>query len=66
MFRLATFRALILLAVAVWTVWPEHGMAITAGRVAPDIGGENWINSEPLAMVDLKGRVILVEFWTYG
>jgi len=65
MFRLATFWALIVLA-AVWTVWPKHGTAITAGRVAPDIAGENWINSKPLAMADLKGRVVLVEFWTYG
>ncbi|TMA87822.1 MAG: hypothetical protein E6J74_28840 [Deltaproteobacteria bacterium] len=65
MFRLATFWALIVLA-AVGTVWPKHGTAITAGRVAPDVAGENWINSKPLAMADLKGRVVLVEFWTYG
>jgi hypothetical protein len=65
MFRLATFWALIALA-AVWTVWPKQGTAITAGRVAPDVAGENWINSKPLAMADLKGRVVLVEFWTYG
>jgi len=66
MFRLATFWALIVLAVAVWTLWPKHGTAISAGRSAPDVAGDNWINSKPLAMADLKGRVVLVEFWTYG
>jgi len=47
-------------------LWPKHGTAITVRRVAPDVGGENWINSKPLAMADLKDRVVLVEFWTYG
>ncbi len=26
---------------------------------------ENWINSEPLNIEDLKGKVVLVDFWTY-
>jgi thiol-disulfide isomerase/thioredoxin len=25
-----------------------------------------WINSEPLTLAGLRGRVVLVEFWTYG
>jgi hypothetical protein len=65
-FRFAAFWALIVLALAVWTLSPKHGTAITAGRAAPDVAGENWINSKPLAMADLKDRVVLVEFWTYG
>ena len=35
-------------------------------RPAPEITGERWINSAPLSMSALKGRVVLVEFWTYG
>lgn len=27
--------------------------------------GEEWINSEPLRLADLKGRVILIKFWTF-
>jgi hypothetical protein len=46
--------------------WPSSGYAITLGKNAPDIAGENWINSRPLTIADLKGRVVLVEFWTYG
>jgi hypothetical protein len=35
-------------------------------RPAPEIAGGPWINSQPLALPALRGRVVLVEFWTYG
>jgi hypothetical protein len=35
-------------------------------RPAPEIGGGPWINSPPLAPEALRGRVVYVEFWTYG
>lgn len=34
---------------------------------APEITGiEGWINSAPLTMAGLKGKVVLVDFWTYS
>ena len=36
------------------------------GAPAPAIAGQTWINSPPLTLQDLRGRVVLVEFWTYG
>ena len=36
------------------------------GVAAPDVTGTSWINSAPLTMGGLRGRVVLVEFWTYG
>ena len=34
---------------------------------APDFKkGDNWLNSQPLTMADLKGKVVLVDFWTYS
>lgn len=34
---------------------------------APEIiNGENWINSDPLTLEQLKGKVVLIEFWTYS
>ena len=36
------------------------------GQPAPEITGGPWINSEPLSMAKLRGRVVFVEFWTYG
>lgn len=37
-----------------------------AGWAAPEINGGPWINSEPLLLQKLRGRVVFVEFWTYG
>ena len=36
------------------------------GQPAPEITGGPWINSEPLSIEKLRGRVVVVEFWTYG
>jgi thiol-disulfide isomerase/thioredoxin len=33
---------------------------------APELAGGPWLNSEPLKLSDLKGKVVLVEFWTFG
>lgn len=34
---------------------------------APEFTGlTNWINSKPLSLEDLKGKVVLVDFWTYS
>ena len=34
--------------------------------VPPELNNEVWLNSEPLKLADLKGKVVIVEFWTYG
>jgi len=36
------------------------------GQVAPEITGASWLNSEPLSLAGLRGRVVFVEFWTFG
>jgi thiol-disulfide isomerase/thioredoxin len=33
---------------------------------APDFDNEVWINTEKLKLADLRGKVVLVEFWTFG
>ncbi len=34
---------------------------------APEFRGlENWINSEPKQLSDYKGKVVLIDFWTYS
>ena len=42
------------------------GQALRAGTPAPEVAGERWINSAPLTTAGLRGKVVLVEFWTYG
>ena len=36
------------------------------GNPAPEINNEVWINSPALKMADLRGKVVLLQFWTYG
>ncbi len=36
---------------------------------APEFeGGLDWLNTggEPLRLADLRGKVVLLDFWTYG
>ena len=46
---------------------PTFMMDKSQGVPAPEIiaGGE-WFNSEPLQLSQLKGKVVLVDFWTYS
>jgi thiol-disulfide isomerase/thioredoxin len=42
-------------------------VAAAAQGTAPDFTGiSNWFNSKPLTIADLRGKVVLVDFWTYG
>jgi len=39
-----------------------------AGRMAPEFthrGAGDWINSPPLALAELRGSVVLVDFWAF-
>jgi thiol-disulfide isomerase/thioredoxin len=36
------------------------------GKLAPDIANDVWLNGAPVSMAELKGKVVMVEFWTFG
>jgi thiol-disulfide isomerase/thioredoxin len=38
----------------------------TKARTAPEISSGLWINSEPLTLKSLHGRVVLIDFWTFA
>ena len=35
------------------------------GTAAPELAPTEWVNSQPFRLADLRGRVALVEFWTF-
>ena len=39
---------------------------VAPGKPAPEIASGAWVNSDPLTMAGLRGRVVLVDFWTFG
>ena len=40
----------------------------TQRPLAPDFEpGADWLNTEkPLSLADLRGKIVLLDFWTYG
>ncbi|MEX3667339.1 thioredoxin family protein [Paraburkholderia phenoliruptrix] len=64
---LGSFIALALIA----SLAATRGSAISAAEhhppAAPQITGiDSWINSPPLTLPQLRGKVVLVDFWTYS
>jgi len=46
---------------------PAPFQVAAAQGAAPDFVGLNgWFNSAPLSIANLRGKVVLVNFWTYG
>jgi thiol-disulfide isomerase/thioredoxin len=43
---------------------PIDGLA-DADRMPPFSGATGWLNSPPLGAAELRGKVVLVDFWTY-
>lgn len=59
-----TRRELLLASLTAWLPWPSLAQSCPA---APDIAGTGpWFNSPPLSLAQLKGKAVLVEFWTRG
>jgi hypothetical protein len=66
----ATVRRGVVAALVAGLAVLAGGWLVTAqpqtGQAAPEITGGPWINSDPLTLSGLRGRVVLVDFWTYG
>jgi len=40
--------------------------AVNTSPVAPELASGTWINSEALTLKGQRGRVVLIDFWTFG
>jgi thiol-disulfide isomerase/thioredoxin len=46
-------------------VQPPQGPGTSAPRMSPAAAGVQWIDSPPLTMAGLRGKVVLIDFWEY-
>jgi thiol-disulfide isomerase/thioredoxin len=44
---------------------PDSGLPVE-GQLPPLDGAVQWLNSAPLTAAELRGKVVLVDFWTYS
>jgi thiol-disulfide isomerase/thioredoxin len=61
--RLATVAILPALLSACSPIW---SVGDRTARPAPEISASAWINSTPIPLASLRGKVALVEFWTFS
>ena len=60
-------KGIVIAAVAAALFVAVAGADVVApGKPAPELAAGAWINSEPLTLQGLRGRVVLIDFWTYG
>jgi thiol-disulfide isomerase/thioredoxin len=57
---------MLLLAFALTASWVASGESKHPEAAMPSLAGAvEWLNSPPLSLEALKGKVVLVDFWTY-
>ena len=39
------------------------GLNAMQGKAAPEPAAKDWINSKPLTVADLRGKLVVVDFW---
>jgi len=61
------FAVALLMAFAVLAA-AGNAVASLVGKQAPEFTNDTWINTDgvTLRLKDLRGKVVLIEFWTYG
>lgn len=55
------------LAAALWAIHPATSSGLGPGAPAPELKGGPWLGVEkPLQLKELRGKVVLLDMWTFG
>src|SRR5438034_10313444 len=59
-------RLVVALLLTNGVAWAQHPDDVFVGQKAPELkDGDAWINSAPLKLVQLRGKVVLIDFWAW-
>jgi len=59
-------RLVIALLVTATVAGAQHPDDVFVGQKAPELkGGDTWINTAPLKLEQLRGKVVLIDFWAW-
>jgi thiol-disulfide isomerase/thioredoxin len=59
-------RLILALWISTGVGWAQHPDDVFVGQKAPELkGGDAWINSPPLKLEQLRGKVVLIDFWAW-
>jgi thiol-disulfide isomerase/thioredoxin len=59
-------RLILALWISTGVGWAQHPDDVFVGQKAPELkGGDAWINSPPLKLEQLHGKVVLIDFWAW-
>src|SRR5918912_609995 len=59
-------RLLLALLITSGVGWAQHPDDVFVGQKAPELkDGDAWINSAPLKLEQLRGKVVLIDFWAF-
>ena len=70
--RFIYFLAVLTLSAVLWENSPGKNLEMKNLRQvkvrAPELaGGKGWLNTDkPLSIAGLRGKIVLLDFWTYG
>lgn len=70
--RLMAFRATVLLIIGVVLILGARSRKMSAlhpsvsATPAPELVGKTWLNSKPIKLAERRGKVTMVEFWTFA
>src|SRR5205085_4769713 len=59
-------RLILALLISTGVAWAQHPDDVFVGQKAPELkDGDAWINSSALKLEQLRGKVVIIDFWAW-